>query len=92
MEIVKGGPQILWEGQADLSRPFWARFDQFHGYTGYRILDTGYRYTGTPPPPHPPPRARRAKLNMGSKPVKSDLFQKWPRTLWEYETDLKRIQ
>ena len=34
-------PQTLWEGQTDLSGPIWARFDQFHGYTGYRILDTG---------------------------------------------------
>ena len=30
----------------DLSGPFWARFDQFYGYTGYRIPDTGHRYTG----------------------------------------------
>ena len=38
--------QTLWEGQTDLSGPFWARFDQFYGYTGYRIPNTGPRYTG----------------------------------------------
>ena len=38
--------QTLWEGQTDLSGPFWARFDQFYGYTGYWIPDTGHQYTG----------------------------------------------
>ena len=31
--------QTLWEGEMDLSRPFWARFDQFYGYTGYQVPD-----------------------------------------------------
>ena len=37
---------LKWEGQTDLSGPVWARFDQFYGYTGYRVPDTGHRYTG----------------------------------------------
>ena len=39
-------PQTLWGGQTDLSGPLWTRVDQFYGYAGYRIPDTGYRYTG----------------------------------------------
>ena len=39
-EFFPKWPQTLWEAQTDLSGPFWARFDQFYGYTGYRILDT----------------------------------------------------
>ena len=39
-------PGTLWKGQTDVSGPFWAHLDQFYGYTGYRILDTGHRYTG----------------------------------------------
>ena len=39
-------PRTLWEGQTDLSGPFLALFDQFYDYTGYRIPDTGHRYTG----------------------------------------------
>ena len=39
-------PPTLWEGQTDLCGPVWARFDQFYGHTGYRILDTGHRPKG----------------------------------------------
>ena len=42
-------PHTLWEGQTDLFGPFGARFDQFYGYTGYRILDTGIAGKGPPP-------------------------------------------
>ena len=84
-------PQTLWEGQTDLSGPFWARFDQLYGYTGDRIPNTGYR---TPVHRIPPYFGTRDGQNptWAPKPVKNDLFQKWPRTRWECETDLKQIQ
>ena len=37
MASFKSGPQNLREGQTDLYGPFWAHFDQFYGYAGYRI-------------------------------------------------------
>ena len=47
-------PPTLRKDQTDLSGPVWAGFDQFYGYTGYRIPDTStpvHRAKGGPPPP-----------------------------------------
>ena len=84
-------PQTLWEAQTDLSGPVLCL---------YQELDIGYwctrqRSGGDSPPPTPVPPfqyVKRAKPSMGPKSVKSEVFQKWPRILWESGTDLKRIQ
>ena len=72
-------PKILWEGQTDLSGPFWTCFDQFYGYTGDPIPDTGHRHT---PSPTVFQHTRWAEYSTGPKPVESELFQKWPRIIF----------
>ena len=97
-DLLQRWPQSLWEGQTDLSGPLEALLT-----SSMAIPGTGYRYTrqraggrlGRGGGSHPPTvvqYARRAKSNMNPKPVKSDVFQKWPRTVWGCETDLKQIQ
>ena len=72
-------------------RHVWTRFRPFSAVLARKPLSVAApskaRDTGTPLPLH----SRWAKTTMGPKPVKSDLFQKWPRTLWGFEMDPKRI-
>ena len=59
-----------------VNQTFWARFDQFYGYTGYRILDTGHWGKGKWKGGRMPV-TDTGKIKPGPEPVKSDLFQKW---------------
>ena len=62
-------PWTLWEGQTDLSGPFWACFDQLYVWL-YRVPHTGYWtpvHPPTPPLPHRIPVRETGKIQPGPK-------------------------
>ena len=89
LQTARVGPRQAGRAHNALNRPKWVRAAPLlyvRGPEGH-----GNRPIGAGMTPWASV-ARRAKSNLGPKPVKSDLLQKWPRTLWECETDWKRIQ